>query len=117
MKMTRVRSKNSDLVVHVISSDEKELLMLSEVFKMASANPDGYHMLVDVTNSKERIVIVNDKIFNNIDETGLIKRENENPVFKFIDAHIIKWGIKKPNSSKPKPRPKNKGKRFKIKVE
>lgn len=115
MKMTRVRTKNSKLIVNVISADGPELLVLSKVLSDAATKIDGYCLVVEALKPDDRVLILNDKIFEHIDKTGLLKRDTEDPVYKYIDAHIIKWGIKP--SKTPKRKPKDNGKRFKIEVE
>lgn len=118
MRMTRVRTKDSKLIVNIISADGPELMMLSKVLSDAATKVKGYCLVVELLNPDNRVLILNDKIFEHIDETGLLKRDTKDPVYKYIDAHIIKWGIKPPKKGKtPKKKPKDNKKRFKIEVE
>ena len=115
MKFTRVRTKNSDLIVNVLSANTGELLALSELIKKAAESPTNVCVMIDASNPNNRTIVLNNEYFKTATgyDCGLCHKEC--PVRSYVSAHIAKWNIG--GYKKPKPKPKHDKNRFKIKVE
>jgi hypothetical protein len=103
----------------VISAESEELLELAKMMIMAHQSPMGACAFIKKDDFNNRVVIINDKYLEQIGESGILDKEGETPVDKYINAHIIKWGIKPKKPVKPKKESKKKKKQegHKIKVE
>ncbi len=112
MKVSRVKIKDSNISVFVISAESKDLMMIAQSMMFVAGNPTKYKMLVSQTNSNVRAVVVNDSVFKDLDTSNMLLGSEKNPVDLCVNAHIVKWKIKT-----KKPKPKDNDNRFKIEVE
>lgn len=116
MKVTRVRDRTAlDMIVNVISADAGELLVLSELLKKAASSPDIACVMIDAQNPNNRTIALNNDYFKKATNVDCGSCKPNCPIKKYVDAHIIKWGIT--GGKKSKLKFKDNGKRFKIRIE